>query len=590
LKEKNGVNMVFDLVDDFTYSYSGNQLLYVRNAVNTPTLHTGNSFNYMVGNPQDDYYYNENGSLITDPRKKISAIGYNHLNLPIFVCDTSEKQNYIINLYDAVGIKLRKRILENGQIRTQYDYISGNVYKDNVLEFVPTGERRVIFENNVPIYEYHYKDHLGNLRVAFREANSQKWIATAELSAQSTESTEFANVNQTRRDKPQYLGEKACQTRPGQPLGWWKSISVQKGDVIFATAEAYFEKNPQIENTALNWNMFLFLNPNYALNNGENMLNSNNNLVGIGILPTFGGNNAEIPKAYLIAQFYNADNQPTQQKILYVTTNNYAWNTLGEIQEIALENGRVEIFVANESNTGVFFDDLSIYKSPTPIVQENHYYPFGMNLVGIEKEGTPNHRFQFMSKEKESSFGLGWTETDWRGYDGQVGRFWQVDKLAEQAPDWTGYRYGFNNPISNTDPSGLWEVSANGGMITHDLGEITSFLNQAKSKPAKKEQNSKHSGEEERPIFDTNGQLLGTDENGIQGEAIVMDKANFKQGMSEKEALKHNKGVDSFKPMMRKYFDAKFQQLKTRPDYDGYITLAEANDQEEENHFLQTLN
>ncbi len=183
----------------------------------------------------------------------------------------------------------------------------------------------------------------------------------------------------------------------------------------------------------------------------------NNNLVGIGILPTFGGNNAEIPKAYLIAQFYNADNQPTQRKVLYITSANYAWSNLGEIQEIALENGRVEIFVANESNTKVYFDDLSIYKSPTPIVQENHYYPFGMNLVGIEKEGTPNHRFQFMGKEKESSFGLNWTETDWRGYDGQVGRFWQVDKLAEQAPDWTAYRYGFNNPISHTDPSGLFE-------------------------------------------------------------------------------------------------------------------------------------
>jgi RHS repeat-associated protein len=185
------------------------------------------------------------------------------------------------------------------------------------------------------------------------------------------------------------------------------------------------------------------------------MLNANNNLVGIGILPTFGGNNPEIPKAYLIAQFYNADNQPTQQKILYVTTNHYAWNTLGEIQEIALENGRVEIFVANESNTRVFFDDLSIYKSSTPIVQENHYYPFGMNLVGIEKEGTPNHRFQFMGKEKESSFGLNWTETDWRGYEGQLGRFWQVDKMADKYWDFTPYHYVGNNPVNMTDPSGL---------------------------------------------------------------------------------------------------------------------------------------
>ncbi len=53
----------------------------------------------------------------------------------------------------------------------------------------------------------------------------------------------------------------------------------------------------------------------------------NNNLVGIGILPTFGGNNPEIPKAYSVAQFYNADNQPTQRKVLYVKFENYSWNT-----------------------------------------------------------------------------------------------------------------------------------------------------------------------------------------------------------------------------------------------------------------------
>ncbi len=41
-----------------------------------------------------------------------------------------------------------------------------------------------------------------------------------------------------------------------------------------------------------------------------------------------------------------------------------------------------------------------------------------------------------------------------------IGRFLSTDPLAELAPDWTPYRYGFNNPISFIDPDGLFEDEA----------------------------------------------------------------------------------------------------------------------------------
>jgi hypothetical protein len=39
----------------------------------------------------------------------------------------------------------------------------------------------------------------------------------------------------------------------------------------------------------------------------------------------------------------------------------------------------------------------------------------------------------------------------------QTGRFMRVDPLAEDAYSWTPYRFGFNNPVSFSDPNGLFE-------------------------------------------------------------------------------------------------------------------------------------
>jgi len=64
-------------------------------------------------------------------------------------------------------------------------------------------------------------------------------------------------------------------------------------------------------------------------------------------------------------------------------------------------------------------------KATDKIVQENHYYPFGLNMVGIEKVGKPDDKYQYNAQsEKEESIGI--YETPFRGYDAQLGIFRQV--------------------------------------------------------------------------------------------------------------------------------------------------------------------
>jgi hypothetical protein len=45
-------------------------------------------------------------------------------------------------------------------------------------------------------------------------------------------------------------------------------------------------------------------------------------------------------------------------------------------------------------------------------------------------------------------------ETDFRGYDPQLGRFSQIDPLAPIFDSWGPYQYAYDNPISFLDPSG----------------------------------------------------------------------------------------------------------------------------------------
>jgi hypothetical protein len=47
------------------------------------------------------------------------------------------------------------------------------------------------------------------------------------------------------------------------------------------------------------------------------------------------------------------------------------------------------------------------------------------------------------------------------------------------------------------------------------------------------------------PIYDTEGSFLGTDEDGLQGQAVVMKKEDFTKGMSAKEAERKSTYRDS---------------------------------------------
>jgi RHS repeat-associated protein len=110
------------------------------------------------------------------------------------------------------------------------------------------------------------------------------------------------------------------------------------------------------------------------------------------------------------------------------------------------------------------------------IIQENHYYPFGMAMEGAWENVVPEvaQDYLYNGKEMQSDFGLDWLDYGARYYDAAIGRWGQVDPLAELDHNvaWSPYNYVVNNPISNFDPDGMdWFRNEDGEEYWSDRSE-----------------------------------------------------------------------------------------------------------------------
>ncbi|MDH7447548.1 DUF6443 domain-containing protein [Aquimarina sp. 2201CG14-23] len=166
----------FGNMDLLSYTYDvGNKLLKVTDTANK-------TYGFKDGtNTNDDFEYDVNGNMILDRNKGITEITYNHLNLPTKVSiDNSQTSGNIEYIYDATGVK-QKKITTEGSSLTTTEYAGNYIYKNSMLEFFNQPEGIVEKETDGYKYVYQFKDHLGNIRLSYKDANKDDSITQDEI-------------------------------------------------------------------------------------------------------------------------------------------------------------------------------------------------------------------------------------------------------------------------------------------------------------------------------------------------------------------------------------------------------------------------
>ncbi|MBT9485710.1 RHS repeat-associated core domain-containing protein [Sediminibacterium sp.] len=113
-------------------------------------------------------------------------------------------------------------------------------------------------------------------------------------------------------------------------------------------------------------------------------------------------------------------------------------------------------------NVDVFFDNFNLTHQAGPLLEETHYYPFGLTMGGVSSKAlnnTPENKFKYNGKEEQrkefaDGSGLELLDFGWRLYDPQIGRFFTQDAYAEKYDYLTPYHYTGNNPANYMEAAG----------------------------------------------------------------------------------------------------------------------------------------
>lgn len=516
----------YGVMDKLHYTYknadlahSGNQLMYVADDIATGTDEQGFK-DLSTGEGATDYLYDDNGNLVKDENKGIIAIEYNHLNLPSKVSKSGTE--YIIYKYDATGRKLAQQVV--GIEAKSTDYMGEMVFENNSLQFISHGEGRVIPMTEIGAsdsweYQYHLKDHLGNVRLTLTtNPGEEVSLATLETVNVTEEQNDFLNYDEA--VKVNYAlfdhtydgttGQTHYSTRltggnTNAVYGLAKSLSVMPGDTIKMQVFAkYLDPNSSNWTPALASFMAAVVGgtaPQGTVIDGGSPGSIGEQSFPFANVFDHSGEDNTAPKAYLNFIVFDRDYNPIIEESGYIRItpasreygNNASHDLLKKDPLVIKESGYVYIYLSNENETSVevFFDDFEVEHVNSSVVQIDDYYPFGLTFNSYTRDNTIPQNYRYNGKELQDEFGLRWLDYGARMYQPELAKWTAIDPMSHKYRRWSPYNYAINNPLRFIDPDGR-EIVNYGDKVTFTDDEATTLLRILQTNSRNKQGNKLH--------------------------------------------------------------------------------------------------
>lgn len=394
---------------------------------------------------------------------------------------------------------------EDGRIR-----IMQPTNQSNGLDALAESGNIPLPNGKMGVYDYFIMDYQQNIRMILtEETHSAANTATMETGRAAAEDPVFGQTG---------ANNEVEATRAATPAGWQSvntSASVSKmgnlaghtigpnnlqkvmaGDKVTASVQYYFDNTSA--GTKPNFAADLLSSLPQAISGGTAATSVVHNSAAaistqLNGTPLFinavqpAGSGGTTPQAYLTILFFDerfnfiaaTDGGVAQQQVAA------SWTASNQILGLAgikaPKNGYAYVYVSNRSDQPVYFDNLLVGSVSGNIIEENHYYAYGLKITGISSrklgdagEGKLSNPYLYNGKEMlDEDTDLNWLDYGFRNYDPQIGRFPQLDPLTHDYPFLTPYQYASCDPITNIDIDGLEGAGSIGGTAASVGGDFS---------------------------------------------------------------------------------------------------------------------
>ncbi|PSL42225.1 RHS repeat-associated protein, partial [Chitinophaga niastensis] len=171
-------------------------------------------------------------------------------------------------------------------------------------------------------------------------------------------------------------------------------------------------------------------------------------------------NKQDKPKAYLNFVLFDDQFKLVEENsgVKQVSATPDQLQTLAVDRMPIRKSGFLYVYTSNESTQPVFFDNIILGAASGPLLEETHYYPFGLTMAGISSKAiyNPVNKQQlFQGQPLDDELGLNWYGFKWRNHDPQIGRFIQIDPLSDKYVYNSTYAFSENKVTAHVELEGL---------------------------------------------------------------------------------------------------------------------------------------